>query len=140
MGNNVPFRLIPGFLGACFVALAVLAAPQAPEPVTRGDVSYLSGGVSLDERQAIEAQAKNYNLLITNANRIGQMSVDANIVVKGKDGREVITIDNAGPLFYAKLPPGDYTITALSGDQQQRRIVKIPAKGTKRVYFTWQQD
>ncbi len=139
MRRKVPFGLAAGILTAC-VALSVFAAPQAPQPVTEGDVTYLSGGVSVDERQDMEAQAKNYNLLITNANPIGQLSVDADIVVKGKDGREVITVDNAGPLFYAKLPPGDYTITAMNGDQQQRRIIKIPAKGTKRVYFTWQQD
>jgi hypothetical protein len=127
-------------LGAAALALCAGPSLAQPQPVSQGGVTYLSGGVTVDERQYMESQARNYNLLITNANPAGHLSVDADISIKGKDGREVVTTDNAGPLLYIKLAPGDYTITAMSGEQQQRRVIKVPAKGAKRVYFTWQQD
>jgi hypothetical protein len=75
-----------------------------------------------------------------NANRTGQLAVDSSFVIKNRNGGEVINVADAGPLFYVKLPPGQYTITATSGDQTQTRTVQISSRGSKRLFLTWQQD
>jgi hypothetical protein len=133
-----------GKTAAVLVAAVCVASVSVPglaaEPMQQGNIPYLSGGIGIDDRQDVESQARNYNLLIMNANRTGQLAVDSSFVIKNRNGGEVINVADAGPLFYVKLPPGQYTITATSGDQTQTRTVQISSRGSKRLFLTWQQD
>jgi len=125
-------------MAAGFAAPAV-AAGTLPRPVHRGDVTYISGGFGQGEQHALEAAAKKYNLEITNADKKGEFTAGANLVIRSKSGRDVLRASNTGPLFYAKLPPGNYTIQATSGGQKRVRHVKIAAKGSTDVHLIWPQ-
>lgn len=121
-------------------ALSIPAfADEMPQPVHQGDVTYLSGGIGSGEQHALEAAARNYNLEITNADRKGEFTAGTNLVIKSRSGHDVLRATDTGPLFYAKLPPGEYTIQATSGDQQRVRHVKIAAKGSTDVHLIWPQ-
>lgn len=104
-----------------------------------GDITYVTGGVGDDERDAIKAQANNYNLHISAASRAGHYMIDNGVTIASKKGQELVNEPNAGPLFYAKLPPGIYVITATNGDQHQSRTVRISPKKSSDVHFTWQK-
>jgi hypothetical protein len=124
-----------------FAAPALANFESLSQPVRGdGDITYISGGVGADEIDALKTVAKDYNLRIINANQRGHFTADTNLTITTKDGREVISADNTGPLFYAQLPPGEYTIKATSGDQQTVRNIKISAGRPINVSLIWQES
>lgn len=110
-----------------------------PHPIHRGDITYVSGGVGLTEQHALEAEARNYNLAITNANKAGDFTVGTALTIQAKNGRNLLRVSDTGPLFYAKLPPGDYVIHAMNSGQERTRDVKVGARGTTDVHLIWPQ-
>ena len=136
--HNMQGALLAAIMATALSAPA-LADTMMPKPVHRGDVTYISGGIGLGEQHALEAAARNYNLEITNADRKGEFTAGTNLVIKSKSGHDMVSVTDTGPLFYAKLPPGEYTIQAKSGNQQRMRHVTIAAKGSTDVHLIWPQ-
>jgi hypothetical protein len=136
-------RKVQGALLAAAVAAAfstpAFADPTLPQPVHSGDIAYLSGGFGLTERHALEAQAHNYNLEITNANKAGDFTSDTALVIRSKTGHDVLRVRGTGPLFYAKLPAGDYVIHATNDGQNRTRAVRLAAHDTTDVHLIWPQ-
>lgn len=127
---------------AIFWTLAVPAVAQdalqdLPEVMRQGDVTYMTGGVGLEERDAMKTVAKDYNLYISNANKYGKFTADVTVVIKDKNGKEVFTSNEVGPLLYVKLPAGSYTIEAKSGDEGMTRKVSVGEKKGTNVHFVW---
>jgi hypothetical protein len=48
-----------------------------------------------------------------------------------------LTINDAGPLFYAKLPAGTYTVRAINGNEMAERSVSITGQEQERIHFIW---
>lgn len=138
-----PHRRIQGTMFATLLGTALstsaLAQTTLPQPVHRGDLTYVTGGVGLTEQHVLEANAKDYNLAITNSNKAGDFTVGTDLIIKNTQGHEVLRVADSGPLFYAKLPPGDYMIQATNEGQHRARDVKIGAKRTTDVHLIWPQ-
>jgi len=136
-------QTMQGALLAAIMATALsvpaLAGEMMPQRVHQGNVTYISGGIGWGEQHALQAAARNYNLEITNADRNGEFTAGTNLVIKSGSGHDVLHATDTGPLFYAKLPPGEYTIQATSGNQQRVRHVKIAARGSTDVHLIWPQ-
>jgi hypothetical protein len=138
-----------GVLAAAFLALMispVLAqenqeswSPDPPPILQQGAITYTTGGISLEERDAFKATANKYNLLISNADKVGKLTAETTIVITGKGNQEMLTVNDAGPLFYAKLPAGTYVVKAVNGDQKAVRTVSITGKKQARMYFIWSE-
>jgi hypothetical protein len=109
-----------------------------PQPVVQGDVTYITGGVGDDERAALEGAKQDYNLQVTNADVKGHFTADITITVRGsgKNGAMINTV-SAGPLFYAKLPAGHYTIEATNGAEHLVRKVNIDNSKAADVRLIW---
>lgn len=131
--------LLAGLMATALAAPAFAALPL-PQPMHQGDVTYISGGIGQSEQRALEADARHYNLAITNADKAGAFTDGTNLVIKAKSGKDVLSVAASGPLLYAKLPPGDYTIDASSVGQHRVRHVSVPAKGAADVHLIWSQQ
>src|SRR5580704_11840043 len=95
--------------GIIAAALALPALADAEgfgvlQPKQEGNVTYITGGIGDSEVDQLKAQSGNYNFQMINSDPTGHYTADTNLVIQSKDGREVIRVDNAGPLFYAQLP------------------------------------
>lgn len=128
-----------------FLFSAVLIGTTAPafaqiQPTHDNYVTYISGGIGADEQQAIKTSAHGYNLAVTNANKTGDYVADVNLSIQSRRPGEQINISNTGPLFYAKLPPGDYTLKATAGDQTVVRTIRISSDKLVNLHFVWQQS
>ena len=108
-----------------------------PEVMHQGAITYTSGGFGLEERDALKATAKDYNILISNADREGKFTADTSLVITNTGSRETLTVDDAGPLFYAKVPAGTYVVKAAHGSQKAERTVSVTGQKQERVYFIW---
>lgn len=130
---------------ATLILTAVLSMPclaqdsgeDLPEVMKSGDIAYMSGGVGLDERNAMQTVVKDYNLVVSNANKKNKFTAGITIVIKGKGGKEIFMAQDTGPLLYVKLPVGAYTVEAMNGDQQMKRRITVTAHKSTHVHLVW---
>lgn len=120
--------------------IALLALPVhtiAADFSSKGGISYVSGGISVDERKTFLAQAKDYNLQLTFAQKkIGSYLADVHVSIKNMKGESVLDAVSEGPLFYAKLPSGNYRIEAIYRGEIQSKKSSLTAKPSH-VIFYW---
>jgi len=99
---------------------------------------YLTGGVSTEEREILEASGRAYNVQLTFAENGGAYLSDVDLVVTDAKGGEIIAIRTNGPLFYIQLPPGSYGVSAAFKGETKKIKSLIVAKGkTVRQTLVW---
>jgi hypothetical protein len=125
-------RLI-GLISLTLIAGAVgIAAAQSPlEPRTSsGGIPWVSGGVGMDETLALQQMQGDYNLrLLFAVQGSGEYLADIAVIVQSKDGRSILEATAQGPRLLAQVPPGAYTVTAVSGGATQTRHLTVPRTG-----------
>ena len=123
--------------GVISVSLATPVAAEELAVKTSNGVSYVSGGFGLDERQRLRSIARGDNLELSFALTNKEYLGGANVVIKGQNGSTVLEDVSDGPLFYAQLPAGTYTVEARAMGKTLRQNVQVPSKGQARVHFAW---
>ena len=109
-------------LAVCLMQPAVLAA----QPKELNGVSYINGGVGQDEQNAMRALRADYNLQLTFATRqTGAYRSDVQLDIADARGGSVLSVANTGPMFFAKLPPGVYRVSASAEGKTFKRSVRI---------------
>jgi hypothetical protein len=101
------------FLPCVLLGLPVVAQQTSIAPQTQGEVAYVSGGVGGEEREAMKAMRADYNLsLLFTVKGSGEYISDAKVCIK--DARGAVRLETVadGPMLYAKLKPGRYSISA----------------------------
>ena len=99
---------------------------------------YLFGGVSTDEREAMEERAKDYNLKLVFAEKSGPYLSDVSVALTGVKTGEILTVATNGPWFYIQLPPGAYDIKATyKGETKQARNVRVTKDKRVQQIFIW---
>jgi hypothetical protein len=125
------------------IALAVsLSAPAvlASQPKEQNGVTYINGGVGTDEQNAMRALRADYNLRLTFATKqTGAYRSDVQLDIADAKGASVLSVANTGPMFFAKLPPGTYRISASAEGKTFKRSVKL-GTGTKEMTLHWEND
>ncbi|WP_065257715.1 MULTISPECIES: hypothetical protein [Pseudomonas] len=100
-------------------------------------INYLSGGIGLDESRAIQ-QSAGYNLHMTFA--VGAQNLytsDVDLVVQKATGQPVLNLSQIGPLVYAQLPPGKYTVVATRNGEVRRDVANVGSGGASNLVFHW---
>jgi hypothetical protein len=124
-------------LAACLSSHAALAAPQ---PRQQNGISYLTGGVGQEEQAAMRALRADNNLQLTFATqKTGAYRSDVQLDIADAKGATLLSASNVGPLFYAKLPPGTYRISASAEGKTFKRTVKL-GNAPKELTLHWEND
>ncbi|MAR56763.1 MAG: hypothetical protein CMM93_06225 [Rickettsiales bacterium] len=98
--------------------------------------NYMSGGVGEQDRQQLEAMQNNYNVKMTTAESTGAYLADIPVKITNASGETVIETVTEGPLFFAKLEPGTYTIEAThNGIAKTQKITA--GENQKALVFQW---
>jgi len=122
------------------VALTSTAALAVPTPHQQNGVTYVNGGVGLEEQAAMKAQRADYNLLLTFATQqSGAYRSDVQLDVMDAKGTNLLSVPNTGPMFFAKLPPGTYRISAAAEGKTFKRTVKV-GNAPKEIVLHWEND
>ena len=144
-------KLGRGFWQRWALAFVVLLAASGPSPSngrkpqypeanlikahTPAGHPYLAGGISFDEKQAMERASAPYNLRLFFARRSGVFASQVWLLIAPNDGSRVEQIAVRAPSLFIQLPPGSYTILA----RFARRIVIVRdihlRDGGKNTYF-----
>lgn len=88
-------------------------------------IAYYSGGIGDSDPETIVSLGKDYNVRLTFAiERSGGYVADVKVTVENtKTHEKVLDVISGGPFFFAKLPDGNYKITAeLDGAQQTKSV------------------
>jgi len=128
----------------CGLPTVNLNAAEIPPAImiTEGKTSqgfpYLFGGVSSNEREAMEARAKGYNVKLVFAAKDGSFISGVNVMIITAKGAEVASLATDGPWFYIQLPPGSYSIKAtFKGATRQIKELKVTKDKTAHQGFVW---
>lgn len=124
---------------AALVSTPVWASENPPQIHQLGNISYVTGGIGEVETDALRATKENYNLRITNADKVGHFSGDTRVVISDLTHNILLDV-TSGPLFYANLPNGKYVITGFSGEESKKEKITIVSGKATRVRFMWLAD
>ena len=112
-------------------------ADMTPQIQQSGNVSYVSGGVSEEDRAAFDSIVRDFNLKLVFATKNGEYLSDTEVVVSSGRGQPVLEARSDGPWFFARLPSGQYTVTASANGRSIRRSVVVGARGLRTLDFRW---
>lgn len=120
----------------------ILSTAQAGMPPVKhqGSVEYVSGGIGIDESEAMKAASGNYPLALTFAAQRGGKAdyvADVAVVIRDAQGKSVLQVTAEGPYMLVKLPAGSYRISATFDGKAQERQVSVQDAGTARAMFEW---
>jgi hypothetical protein len=104
---------------------------------TENGIPFVSGGFGVEERAALQTLGTKDNLELSFALQNDEYLGGAKVLIKDERGEKVLETASDGPLFYAKLPTGTYTVMATALGKTMTRTVKVPATGRARLYFAW---
>jgi hypothetical protein len=103
-------------------------------------IPYISGGFGVEERENLRAMGKADNLELSFALQDKDYLGGAEVLIKDRNGREVLETASDGPLFFAKLPEGIYTVEATAMGKTLEQVAHLPSKGQARLYFAWKDS
>nr|WP_240988858.1 hypothetical protein [Cupriavidus taiwanensis] len=99
-----------------------------------GPISYVCGGVAEDERQALSAREKDFNIgILFTQGSAGEFLSDVAVKLV-RDEQEVASFRAAGPRCLIRAPEGSYNIEA--SYKGQARSIKV-STGTRNAQLRW---
>jgi hypothetical protein len=132
---------------AAQTALAQDNAPSLPATTTVGNASFLSGGIGLDESEAMKAAAPRYSLELVFSASAGKTAAgagasaaylaDIHVKITDSAGKTVIDTVSQGPYLLANLPAGNYQVEASSGGAVKTQKTAVKKGGHQRLVFSW---
>ncbi|MDP9128469.1 MAG: carboxypeptidase regulatory-like domain-containing protein, partial [Pseudomonadota bacterium] len=96
----------------------------------------ITGGIGDEQRSMLEAAQKEYNLHVLSAERDGSFVAETRVVIRDRKGNALVDT-SAGPLFYAKLPSGSYSVEASNEGQSKKQNVTIDSRKASSINFNW---
>ena len=139
-------KVIDGRWAAAAAAAVMLAtagvaqAIPAPEAVTHGEATYVSGGVGKPEANAMREMASHYPIAMTFAkHNQGQNEFVAGVkvVVTDHSGKQVVDVSDGGPMLLLKVPDGKYTVRADYKGHVKTQSVDVRAGHHDNLDFLW---
>lgn len=131
--TGTAFRTLAGLLLA---AVFFVPAAAAPIEMRQGEVAILHGGVGAEERAAIEQKPAGYNLRLTFAAKgSGAYLSQVRTVIRNARGETVVDVVASGPLLYARLPQGEYTVQATHEGTTLTQKLAVAAAGRREWVF-----
>ena len=127
------------------VAHASIPVGTLPPVQTRGDISWLSGGVGMSQAKAFEQAAHRYPLtleFILKPDRKGapaEFTAAIPTTITDSHGKKIFSATSQGPFMLLKLPEGRYTVVAEHRGHKLERHVFV-GRGHHRVVFEWLID
>lgn len=130
-------------LGICLGSHNVLAQiKQAdftglPQEQRQGDVKFISGGVGLNESEAIRREVEHWPLALRFSSPNSDYLTGVRVYITDTHGGEILQADSRGPYMLVRLRPGRYIVHARYQENEQTQPIEVSGKGAKRMAFLW---
>jgi hypothetical protein len=121
-----------------FEAAEIRPAIIITEGKTSEGFPYLFGGVSSNEREAMEERAKDYNVKLVFAAKDGSFISGVAVRIATAKGVQIAAVATDGPWFYIQLPAGIYSVRAtLNGETRQIKELRVTKDKMVQQGFVW---
>jgi hypothetical protein len=134
--------LLASFLSAG-IAHAAMQSPDALPPMqTKGDLAWVSGGIGESQAKAFEQASPSYPLTLEfivkpdRKDAKAEFTAAVPVMVKSKNGKELLSATSQGPFMLIELPHGRYTVIAEHHGKKIERHVVV-GRVHHRVVFEW---
>lgn len=126
--------------GRCPAAMECMGGPMSGEKTAdSAGIAYLSGGIGSDD--PVARMAEDYNLHLVFATQgSGAYVADVRVLIEDAKGKKILEADSPGPIFYAKLPTGNYRVTAEYEGKSLRKSVTVKDRRLRDLYFHWRGE
>ncbi|QGZ62245.1 carboxypeptidase-like regulatory domain-containing protein [Paraburkholderia acidisoli] len=108
-----------------------------PQVQQQGNVSFVSGGVGLDESRALQSAAHRWPLALRFTGRKGEFLADVHVQLTDAHGASVLDTTSRGPYMLVKVPPGRYTVHVSHAGVDKKSAVTVSGNGSGRASFVW---
>lgn len=104
-------------------------------------ISYITGGISADEVDAIKPYLSQFNLrVIFSEGSSGRSITDVNVNLYDTEGQLVFRLVGAQPQLLLNIPAGTYTILASYNGDKQRHKFSIGSAEHKKIILNWKNQ
>jgi len=110
-----------------------------PQELHQGDLTFVTGGVGLDESQALREAAPHWPLAMRFTGSGSDYLADVHVHVTDAHGATILQADSRGPYMLVKLRPGHYTVQASYEGHAQTRPLTIKHGAHEKLDFSWNQ-
>jgi hypothetical protein len=126
MRQHNPRRLSRTLVATLLGALLMNSALAQTSGKSPAGVSFLAGGISIEELRAMDKRKGDFSLWLTTAAK-GSGAHLADVKLTITDARKKVVFDAVlpGPWLMVDLPAGSYTLTASFKEQTQSRSTRI---------------
>lgn len=135
---------IPVTIVAVLAGLVLTAGPHASAlgqlvVQEQNGVRFVSGGIGDTEQKLLENLAMGFNLKLVFANQQGKYLNKVRVEISDRLGTPVLGTVTDGPMLFADLLPGGYTVTTEFAGQRQRQEVQVGG-GRRELVLRWSTD
>lgn len=103
---------------------------------TMNGIEYRNGGVGASNEAAMKKDAGQWPLrMMFSATEHNEFVAGVKLNVRDSHGKEMLKLDNAGPMTFVRLQPGKYMIVATHNGIKEERTVEV-GHGTD-LNFHW---
>ena len=133
--KRLHFSLI---LSCVLFCLPAIAEQSSIKPKSQGEVTFISGGVGVDEQNALAAMRGEFNLsLLFSIQGSAEYLSGVKVYIADSSGNTFLETTSDGPKLFAKLKPGNYTVTADRDGQVIKKSANVRVKQRTSLSFTW---
>jgi hypothetical protein len=111
-----------------------------PQELHQGDLTFITGGVGLDESQALRQAAPHWPLAMRFTGSGSDYLADVHVQVTDGKGATILQADSRGPYMLVRLRPGHYTVQASYEGHAQTRALTIKRGAHEKLDFSWNQS
>jgi len=129
---------------AALLVCAMISLPAAGAEsaggARAGKIEVVTGGIGEADLAVLAVREKEFNLKLVFSLVQGNYVADVDVTVSDAKGAKVIERSANGPLVLARLPPGEYSVTATRGGRTISRKFKVAAGRLRTEHLRWPAD
>lgn len=108
------------------------------EVYQQNGVAHITGGIGDTEQQVLKTLDGQFNLKLTFATQEGKHLSDVRVQIKDVQDTTVLDTMSNGPLLFAELEPGAYTVEVSGFGQEFQKQARINQDRQAQLIFRWQ--
>ncbi|PLZ00814.1 hypothetical protein CY652_19345 [Burkholderia sp. WAC0059] len=108
-----------------------------PQVQHQGMIAYVSGGVGLDESQALRQAESHWPLALRFTGQGSDYLADVHVRISDTQDGHVFDATSRGPYMLVGLSPGRYVVHASYNGTEKTVPVTVKSAGTAHAAFTW---
>lgn len=123
------------------MSLPFFTLAQVTNIQTESSIKFIAGGIGSDESRSIQAEAKNWPLIIELSQKDGMKSSwisEVSIVITDHQGNSILNLPDQGPLLLVGLKPGKYMVQATYNQVKMVRTIVINFGTVQKISLQWQ--